>query len=133
MKSPVFRPRNTERARQLRAALSPAERRLWSYLSRRQLDGHHFTKQFQIGRYYADFACRKQRLVVELDGPSHDMRQKEDAARDGAMQDEGYRVLRFRNEDVMENAEGVLGMIRVALDHQPSPGPSRTREGSIWA
>ena len=120
MKSPAFRPRNTERARELRAALSPAERRLWSYLSRGQLDGHHFTKQFQIRHYYADFACRKQRLVVELDGHSHNMRLKEDAVRDGAMQDEGFRVLRFRNEDVMENAEGVLVVIRAALADQPS-------------
>ena len=137
MKPPTFRPRDTDRARALRSVLSPAERKLWASLSRRQLDGFHFTKQFQIGPYFADFACRRARLVVELDGYSHNARLEQDAAKDRLLQDEGYTVLRFRNEDVMENLEGVLLTVRDALvselplaaAHSPSPDPSRLREG----
>ena len=128
-KRPIFRARDTERARELRAALTPAERQLWSVLSRRQVDGFHFTKQFPVGRYFADFACRKARLVVELDGCSHNARLEHDAARDSWMQGEGYTVLRFSNEDVMRNLEGGVVAIRAALSDTPSPGPSRKREG----
>ncbi len=138
MKPPKFRPRDTDRARALRSVLSPAERKLWASLSRRQLDGFHFTKQFQIGPYFADFACRRARLVVELDGYSHNARSEQDAAKDRLLQDEGYKVLRFQNEDVMGNLEGVLLTVRDALGsapsvasvNSPSPNPSRKREGS---
>ncbi len=126
-KRPVFRPRNANRARELRSGMSPAEARLWSMVSRRQLDGLHFTRQFQIGPYFADFVCRRARRVVELDGFSHDTRLAQDAAKD---RQEGFRVLRFLNEDVMTNLEGVLITIKETLADGPSPGPSRKREGS---
>ena len=82
MAKPAFRKRNIELARELRRSASPAERLLWSKLSRGQLDGFKFTRQFQIGAYYADLICRSEYLVIEVDGASHDVRQEYDARRD---------------------------------------------------
>ena len=130
LEKPVFRSRNTERSRELRRSASPAERLLWSKLCRSQVNGHRFTTQYQIGEYYADIVCRSQMLVVEVDGWSHDVRQGYDAQRDEYMKSLGYRVLRFTNEDVMNNLEGVVISITQALPITPSPGPSRKREGS---
>ena len=129
MERPKFRKRNILRSRALRRERSPAERILWSALARKQLGGHHFTTQYQIGPCYADFTCRKQKLIVEADGASHDMRQDEDKARDAYLEAQGYRVMRFTNEDIMQNLDGVLCAILSALEAAPSPNPSRTREG----
>jgi very-short-patch-repair endonuclease len=130
MEKPVFRKRNTTRSRELRRSASPAERLLWSKLCRSQLDGFKFTKQFQIGVYYADIVCRSAGLVVEVDGLSHDVRQEYDARRDAFIVSAGYRVLRFNNDDVLNNLEGVVATIFEALTFLPSPNPSRKREGS---
>ena len=74
--------------------------------------------------------CRTQKLVVEVDGWSHDVRQEYDAQRDKFMKSEGYRVIRFSNEDVIKNLEGVVLTIAHVLSATPSPNPSRKREGS---
>jgi very-short-patch-repair endonuclease len=118
------------RSRELRRTASPAERLLWPYLSAGKLAGHRFTRQYQIGPYFADLLCRAKRLVVEIDGPSHDNRQDSDAARSGFLQKQGYRTIRFTNEDVMGNIEGVVTAIGLALEAMPSPSPSRKREGN---
>ncbi len=130
VKQPEFRPRNTQRARALRNAPSPAEYRLWHYLSKSQIDGNKFTRQFQIGNYYADFACRKKKIIIELDGVSHDMQQRHDEERSLAIEGEGYLILRYTNTDVLGNIEGVLLDVAEKLRLRPTPGPSRTREGS---
>ncbi|GEO00988.1 endonuclease [Novosphingobium sediminis] len=101
-----FKPRDTDRARELRREASPAERRLWSYLAKSQL-GAKFSRQMPVGPYFADFLCRELMLVVEIDGFSHEMRQQVDAARTRVIEAAGYRVLRFTNADVLGNAEGV--------------------------
>jgi very-short-patch-repair endonuclease len=128
---PIFKPRDTERARDLRNSATPAERQLWRYLNRNQLDGHKFSRQMPIGPYTADFLCRQRKLVVELDGYSHDTTLARDAHRDRVMADEGYAVLRFANEDVFQNIEGVLTMIKLALADRPTPNHSRKREGDF--
>jgi very-short-patch-repair endonuclease len=110
----------------LRREASPAERLLWSKLSAGQLDGHRFTRQYQIGSYFCDLVCRSQRLIVEVDGYSHDVRQSHDFARDRFLRQEGYRVMRFSNEAVNTNLDGVVATIALALG--PSPSPSRKRE-----
>jgi very-short-patch-repair endonuclease len=130
LEKPVFRKRNTARSRELRRSASPQERRLWEQLRAGQLDGHRFTKQFQIGDYFADIACRAQKLVIEVDGWSHDSRQEYDMRRDQFLRLQGYRILRFTNDDVMTNLDGVVTMIRQALAAAPSPNPSRKQEGS---
>lgn len=126
-----FKPRNTKRAKVLRHQASPAERRLWQYLCNSQLDGHKFSRQIPIGPFFADFVCRAARLVVELDGFSHDVRVDYDIVRTKFIEAQGYRVIRFDNGDVMRNVEGVLIMIGQALvsPSLPTPNSSRLREG----
>ncbi|RQW43545.1 endonuclease domain-containing protein [Novosphingobium sp. LASN5T] len=110
----AFQPRDTSRARELRHAASPAERLLWRYLSRAQT-GAKFSRQMPVGPFFADFLCREMRLVVELDGFSHEARLEQDAARDRWFAANGYRVLRFTNAAVLGNIEGVVTAIRSAV------------------
>ena len=117
-----FQLRNTERARSLRNSATPAERHLWKYLSRRQLDGHKFSRQMPIGPYFADFLCREAKLVVELDGYSHDLNIARDTRRTAYLEQEGYRVIRFNNDDALHQTQGVLTRIAQALTH-PRPLP----------
>jgi len=126
---PEWRVRDTQRARELRNQATPQERTLWRYLSASQL-GHKFSRQMQIGPFFGDFVCCQARLVVELDGYSHDLSVATDARRDRFLTEQGFQVLRFTNEDVMTNVEGVVSAISAALADRPTPGPSRKREGS---
>ncbi len=114
MPVPTWKPRNTARARTLRHQATPAERALWPHLARSQL-GAKFSRQMPVGPFYADFLCRELKLVIELDGFSHDLAPERDAARDCWMEREGYTVLRFINEDVHRNPEGVVTAIREAV------------------
>ena len=120
----LFKPRNTKRAKELRHQASPAEIRLWQHVSNSQLDGYKFSRQIPIGPYYADFVCRMEKLVVELDGFSHEVRVDYDRVRTKFIEAQGYRVIRFNNEDVMTNLEGVLIMIRQALTSSSLPTPT---------
>jgi len=108
-----FRPRNTPRARALRRDAPPAERLLWRRLSGAAL-GARFSRQMPLGPWFADFLCRELKLVIELDGWSHETRQGRDAARDAWLREAGYRVLRFTNAEVGENCEGVWRAIAEA-------------------
>lgn len=118
---PDWKPRNTQRARDLRKTATPAERHLWQYLSRSQLDAK-FSRQMPLGPFYADFLCRTRKLVIELDGHSHDIATERDVARDAWLQEQGYRVLHFTNAEVMENVEGVVLTIKAAV-HEGSGQP----------
>ena len=126
-----FQPRDTSRAKELRNAATPGERMLWRCLSGRKLGGWKFSRQMPVGPYFADFLCREARLIVELDGYSHDMRQAYDTRRDHWLAQNGYRVLRFANADVTGNIDGVTSEIERQLARRPTPSPSRKREGDI--
>ncbi|WP_417617683.1 endonuclease domain-containing protein [Parasphingorhabdus sp.] len=126
---PVFKPRNTNRAKSLRNAATPAERELWKYLSRRQVGGRKFSRQMPVGPYYADFLCRELGLIIEIDGYSHETQQGKDAKRSRELVDHGYKVLRFTNDDVLSNIEGVIRQIEMVVTDIPTPNPSRKREG----
>ncbi|NRD88672.1 DNA-cytosine methyltransferase [Sphingopyxis sp. BSNA05] len=89
--------------------MTDAESKLWSRLRNRQLDNVKFVKQFPIGPYVADFAARSIRLAIELDGGQHS--EGKDAERTKIIEAHSYRVIRFWNNDVMENVEGVLEAI----------------------
>ena len=116
----------SESARQLRANMTDAERKLWPLLRRKQLQGFRFRRQVSIGPYVADFACHSARLVVELDGGQHAERIERDKRRTAWLGSVGYRVLRFWNGEVFTNTEGVLETIRLTLlDPPPQPSPSR--------
>ena len=112
---PDWKPRNTERARSLRRDATPAERALWAYLSRSQT-GAKFSRQMPVGPFFADFLSRELSLVVELDGFSHDVAPERDGPRDAWMAAHGYTVLRFTNDDVRENVEGVAHAIRQEIE-----------------
>jgi very-short-patch-repair endonuclease len=126
-----FKSRNTQRAQELRNQATPAERKLWQYLAKSQL-GVKFSRQMPVGPYFADFLSRSAKLIVELDGFSHEVRAEYDIARTKFLVAQGFRVLRFTNEEVLHNVEGVVTAIQMALSEidRPTPNPSRLREGS---
>jgi very-short-patch-repair endonuclease len=96
---------------------TPAEECLWAVLRDRKLDGWKFKRQKVIGKFVADFYCRDAKLIVELDGEIHDSRdaQVADALRSEFLNAKGYTVLRFRNEEVLENLLEVLNAIKTNL------------------
>jgi very-short-patch-repair endonuclease len=88
---------------------------LWGQLCNRKLNGLKFRRQHAIGPYFADFACIERRLVIELDGWSHETTVEYDIRRQSHIEAAGFRVVRFRNDDVIANLEGVLEVIRTTL------------------
>ena len=106
-----------ERARGLRSTMTDAEERLWMRLRRDQIAGHRFRRQVPIGPYVADFACMAARLIIEVDGSQHgDTAVKvRDDSRTRWLEREGYRVLRFWNNELTQNIRGVLETIHAAL------------------
>jgi very-short-patch-repair endonuclease len=102
-------------ARRLRRDQTLAEEKLWAIVRGRRLDGFKFRRQVPIDRYFADFACWDAKLVVELDGASHEDRALHDEARTEVLQGCGYRVLRFDNAFVLADPGGVAEVIGAAL------------------
>ena len=100
-----------ERAKQLRREQTPAERKLWSRLRRKQLNGLRFRRQHPIGRYIVDFCCVSQALVVEIDGDTHSVQEQYDQERTAWLEDRGYRVIRFTNRQVERQIDAVLDAI----------------------
>jgi len=107
-----------ERARSLRKNATDAEHILWRRLREKKSHGYKFRRQHPIGRYIVDFACLDDGLVVELDGEQHAFgaQAAHDARRDAWLRREGYEVLRFWNEDVYKDCEGVAEKILYHLD-----------------
>ena len=97
------------KARTLRGNPTPAEKKLWEKLRHDQL-GVRFRRQAPIGRYFADFACRELKLIVEVDGETH-AEPKSDLVLTKYLTDLGFEVVRFWNNDVMENIEGVMSRL----------------------
>ncbi len=95
-------------ARQMRREPTPAEKLLWQKLRHKQLLGFKFRRQQAIDRFIVDFYCHEARLVVEVDGEIHDYSKEKDGIRQEFLESLGLRVVRFRNEDVVERMEGVL-------------------------
>ena len=108
-------------ARRLRANPTEAERRLWALLRRRQLEGLRFRRQAPIGPYIVDFVCYSEKLVIEVDGGQHAVQVDRDTARTRWLESQGFRVLRFWNNDVLGNSEAVFESIRQALPNTPPP------------
>ncbi|HEX5237687.1 MAG TPA: DUF559 domain-containing protein [Sphingomicrobium sp.] len=108
-----------DRAREMRANPTPAKRRLWSMLRVRRMPSLKFKRQHVIAPYIVDFACLERLLIIEADGGQH-ADSISDPQRDAYLRRKGFRVLRFWNNDVIENAAGVFEMISAAL-HTPHP------------
>src|SRR5688572_17020851 len=100
-------PQQRNRARTLRGEMTRAETLLWRYLKAGHLDGLKFRRQSPIGSYIADFACHAAKLVIELDGESHDFEERvqRDAGRDAWLASQGYEVLRFSNDQALTSLE----------------------------
>jgi len=100
-----------DRARGLRHHATPPEQFLWWVLRSRRLGGLKFRRQEPIGPYVVDYCCREIKLIVELDGMSHDDEQSRDAVRERWLQEQGYRLVRVTNWDVNEDLEAVARLI----------------------
>lgn len=106
------------RARQLRNEGTDAERRLWRFLCRQQLAGHKFRRQYPLAGYIVDFVCVPVRLVVELDGGQHLDALAYDQRRTAVLEREGYRVLRFWNDDVLLRTDDVVAEVFRVLEER---------------
>jgi very-short-patch-repair endonuclease len=121
---------NQARARAMRHAPTDAERTLWQHLRHRlSVPGSHFRRQVRLGHYIVDFACHQLRIVIEIDGGQHADRIKHDAQRTKFIESEGYRVLRFWNNEVLTNTDGVLELIQSSILATPTPTPPHKGEG----
>ena len=120
------------RARELRNFATNAEKHLWRHLRAEQFRNYKFRRQAAIGAYIVDFVCFSQKLIVELDGPQHlDLAAVEyDERRTAWLNSQGFRVLRFRNQQLDEDMQSVLDAIAAGLE-SPLPSPSPSRRGDL--
>jgi very-short-patch-repair endonuclease len=124
--------RSSQLPKSLRKRQSDAEEKLWFNLRNRHLTGFKFRRQHRIGRYVVDLVCLERKLVIEVDGGQHNESpiNIQDTQRTIWLEKEGYRVVRFWDNDVLNNTDGVLETIRIILDDahpHPDPLPSRER------
>jgi len=103
-------------ARKLRRNQSEAEKKVWQAIRSRRLGGYKFRRQVPISHFIADFVCEDARLIVELDGGQHAENKADDLLRTQPLETFGYRVIRFWNNEVFENMEGVLSVILQELE-----------------
>jgi very-short-patch-repair endonuclease len=117
-------------ARQLRKAPTDAERRLWACIRSRQIAGLKFRRQHPIPPYVADFCCVEKKLVVELDGSQHS--EQFDSTRTGRLEAQGWRLLRFWDNDVLNQTDAVLEAIwNIVESADPHPNPSPGGRGAF--
>ena len=108
-------PRTMYQAGKLRKDPTPAERKLWAYLRGNKLKGVNFRRQHAIGNFIPDFVSIKRKLVIELDGSQHLEQEEYDIERTNYLESQGYRVIRFWNNQVEDDIAGVLRAIEIAL------------------
>ena len=117
-----------DKARDLRHTQTDVERALWRLLRSREMAGFKFRRQHPLCGYIVDFVNLEKRLVIELDGSQHQEQTAYDNARTQTLNEAGFRVLRFWNNELIENREGVLQVILSALT-SPHPGPLPAERG----
>jgi very-short-patch-repair endonuclease len=110
----------TKLAKVLRKSQTDAEKIVWQKLRSKQLNGFKFKRQQPLGRYIVDFVCFDKKLIIEIDGGQHATQKDKDLQREQWLQSEGFEVVRFWNNDIFENIEGVLETIMKKLS-TPSP------------
>ena len=109
-------PKIFARAKALHRNLSPAEAKLWKQLRAHRMGNTHFRNQHAIGNYIVDFCAPRKKLIIELDGSQHLEQEAYDAERTSFLESKGYRVLRFWNNDVLNNIDLVLRVIWSVLN-----------------
>ena len=102
-------------AKELRKRSTDAEKLLWKYLRLEQLEGLKFRRQQPIDNYIVDFVCLKKRIIIEVDGGQHSEEKEKDRERDNYLKKQGFEVLRFWNNEVLTNVEGVFSFISPPL------------------
>lgn len=125
---PVFHvdQQTRKRSQALRKNMNEPEKCLWFRLNRRQVGGYKFRRQYPVSPYIVDFVCLEKRLIIEVDGESHDINAGKDMVRTKHLEREGFCVMRFLNGEVMENVDGVLMAIAERLA-APTPALPRKR------
>ncbi len=116
-----------ERAKELRRKQTDTEIKLWQQLRGRRFVGHKFRRQVPLGTFIVDFVCFERKLIIELDGGQHNPANEYEVQRRRWLEQGGFRLVRFWDNEVFENLEGVLQVILNALserDVSPSPSPS---------
>jgi very-short-patch-repair endonuclease len=111
------RPHLFDKAKELRLNMTKAEEVLWEKLRKKQIDGNIFRRQHPIDRFIADFYCHNAKLVIEVDGEIHENQKEYDIGRTEELNDLGLQVIRFTNEEVLNNIELVIKKIRIELNH----------------
>ena len=111
-------PKTMHRAGELRREPTPAERKLWSVLRGSKLNGVKFRRQHAIGKYIVDFVSIKKKLIIEVDGSQHLEQTEYDAERTRYLESQGYRVVRFWNNQIEKEMGGVIQVIEMALDER---------------
>src|SRR6266498_1579599 len=126
MSHAVVSDKQRDRAKSLRRTMTRDETLLWRYIKAGHIDGLQFRRQVPMGTYIADFVCHAAKLVVELDGESHDFeaRLRRDHVRDRWLASRGYAVLRFTNHEVLSTLEGVLTVIHDTASRRLTAPPS---------
>ena len=109
--------KSTIRVRSLRREQTLAESKLWACLRNRQLNGGKFARQVSIGPFFADFCCRETKLVIEIDGVTHETPDElaSDSRRSAWLKTQGYRIIRFNSEELMGDLDVVLERIQQSL------------------
>jgi len=106
------------RARNLRANQTDAEKKLWSRLREKQLGGHKFRRQHPLDNYIVDFICLEKRLIIEADGGQHADQIEADVQRTAYLEACGHKVIRFWNNDILQNIDGVCEQILLELNNR---------------
>ena len=114
---------NRDIARDMRKNPTEAERTLWVHLRYRQMNSHKFRRQHPMGRYIVDFVCLEKRLVIEIDGCQHSDRTAYDSVRSDWLESQGFQVLRFWNNQVFRELDGVKTAILAALEFRSYTNP----------
>ncbi|MHB8092509.1 MAG: endonuclease domain-containing protein [Syntrophales bacterium] len=120
----------TDAAKELRRSSTDAERLLWQRLKAKQLKGLKFRRQEQIGRFIADFVCYEKSIIIEADGGQHALEKEKDAERTQWLNSQGFTVLRFWNNEILTNIDGVMEAIRMQCE-TPLPDPLPPGERGI--
>jgi very-short-patch-repair endonuclease len=127
-------PRPTRLAKALRNAATDAEKRLWSHLKSSQMERIKFRRQEPIEGFIVDFVSYEKRLIIELDGGQHGTSKEKDEQRDHVLASHGFKVLRFWDNDVFQNLQGMLEVIRKhCRERAPTPRPPPVKGGGVRA
>ena len=103
--------KSSTKARSLRSNLTYSENKLWSHIRKRQINKLKFRRQHPIGNFIVDFVCLEKKIVIEIDGGQHNENADYDLQRTKWLENEGYKILRFWNNEVLENTDSVLEVI----------------------